>query len=458
MEGVLSCESPGPVDSTMEEQARDQIRTAVNDQGRSLEPNSPTTQIGTDTVENDDGESSRVQHGNKHSQKQPKHIRATSDPNKSIIDPKKSSKLKSAAISRTSAALNSKWALVRYGENLEEDTEPGNQQRALVRRSGINTFNDELHLAARRGATQVARHCLDNGADIESKTDLGETPLHLAVLNEHDKLVLLLLERGANVEAAMDNGSKPLYIAATQGHIQIAKLLLRAHANPKSLNSKAFKTALDQAIANNHLEIVKLLLDAGLDINILSSDGNTPLYLAATYNRIRIVELLLEHGADKKIPLHDGSIVQDHIARGSTVALVLRQPPILKGPPVNVLKRLTSSIDFHTPPSIPTGLGSYEKQAACHGFEGTIVDFFLDNFKNEEQRIMETASIHEILYGKGPERIMLEARGDRLHRQTRAFRWYHLPANNVRISTFSLTKILTCKDGVDSGSSPQILH
>jgi ankyrin repeat protein len=171
-------------------------------------------------------------------------------------------------------------------------------------------------------------------------------------------LVLLLLERGANVEAAMDNGSKPLYIAAIQGHIQIAKLLLIAHANLKSLNSKTLKTALDQAITNNHLEIVKLLLDAGLDINILSSDRSTPLYLAATYSRIRIVELLLEYGADKRIPLHDGSIVQDHIARGSAVALLLRQPPILKGPSVNVPKRLTSSIDFHTPPLIPTGLGS----------------------------------------------------------------------------------------------------
>jgi hypothetical protein len=97
---------------------------------------------------------------------------------------------------------------------------------------------------------------------------------------------------------------------------------------------------------------------------------------------------------------------------------------------------------------------AHEKRAACHGFEATIVDFFLDNFKDEEQRIMDTAPIHEILYGKGPERIMLEARGDRLHRQTRAFRWYHLPANNVRISTFSLTKILTFTDGVDSGKYP----
>lgn len=365
MEGVLSSENQGPVDSST---------------------NSSTTQKGIDTAENGDGESPRVQQGNKHSQKQPKHIRAASDSNKSIVNPKKSPSLKSAATSRTSAVSNPKWALVRYGENLEEedDAEPGNQHGTLVRRSGLDTINAELHLAARRGATQVARHCLDNDADIESKTDLGETALHLAVLNEHDNLVLHLLERGANAEAAMDNGSKPLYIAATQGQIQIAKLLLRAHANPKSLNSKTLKTALDQAITNNHLEIVKLLLDAGLDINILSSDGNTPLYLAATYNRIRIVELLLEYGADKKIPLHDGSIVQDHIARGSAVALVLRQPPILKGPPVNVPKRLTSSIDFHTLPSIPTGLGSYEKRASCHGFEATIVDFFLDNFKNEE--------------------------------------------------------------------------
>jgi ankyrin repeat protein len=341
-----------------------------------------------------------------------------------------------AATSKSSTDPNLEWALVRYGSNPEGYDANANWDRTLVSMRGINSFNAGLHLATREGDIRLARYCLDNGADIESKSQHGQTALHLAVLNVYEYLVLLLLERGADVEAAMDNGARPLYIAAFQGHAQIAKLLLRAHADTESWNPKTRRTALCQAITNNHFEIVKLLLDGGVEINGLTSDGYSPLYTAARNNNPEIVELLLEYGADKNAPLRDGTTVEDHVEHGSSVAMVLRRPPIRKGPSVNAPKmRSTPSITFPRPLKAPRQ-DQYDKLAACYGFEATIVDFFLDAYQDEERRIAETASIYDTLYERGPDRIMSEARGNRLQRQKPAFRWYHLPANNVRILPF----------------------
>ncbi|KAG9248495.1 hypothetical protein BJ878DRAFT_410015, partial [Calycina marina] len=39
--------------------------------------------------------------------------------------------------------------------------------------------------------------------------------------------------------------------------------------------------------------------------------------------------------------------------------------------------------------------------------------------------------IYDVLYGKGPEAIMSDERGNKMSGQQAMFRWYHLPANNM---------------------------
>jgi hypothetical protein len=48
----------------------------------------------------------------------------------------------------------------------------------------------------------------------------------------------------------------------------------------------------------SNIEIVKLLLDKGADVNLTDKYGNTPLHLAASDGHIEIVKLLLEKGSD----------------------------------------------------------------------------------------------------------------------------------------------------------------
>lgn len=59
---------------------------------------------------------------------------------------------------------------------------------------------------------------------------------------------------------------------------------------------------LHLAVLSSHLQVVKLLLERGCDVNQLMDDGETVLHIAAVTGHVEIVKLLLAHGCevDKK--------------------------------------------------------------------------------------------------------------------------------------------------------------
>ena len=64
---------------------------------------------------------------------------------------------------------------------------------------------------------EVVKVLLDAGADLEARTDFGETPLHvavrLAVIRGTPEVVKMLLDAGANLEARSELGFTPLHLA-----------------------------------------------------------------------------------------------------------------------------------------------------------------------------------------------------------------------------------------------------
>jgi ankyrin repeat protein len=56
-------------------------------------------------------------------------------------------------------------------------------------------------------------------------------------------------------------------------------------------------TPLHRAAANGKLEICKLLLQSGADINKIDGDGKTSLQRAKSSNHSSVVQFLVEHGA-----------------------------------------------------------------------------------------------------------------------------------------------------------------
>jgi hypothetical protein len=180
-------------------------------------------------------------------------------------------------------------------------------------------------------------------------------------------------------------------------------------------------------VENGHVAVAKSLLRAGADIDARSPSGLTPLFCAVRRRDVQLVEYLLEHGANKKLHLDNGQKVDDFAKGNATIVALLQSSQVLQGPSIKNPKSTNSERRFIQTPSLPAEV---DKQDACHGFEATIIDFFLGD---REERIQMSASIYDVLYGKGAEAIMESERVALMGEQQAQFRWYHLPANNVGI-------------------------
>jgi ankyrin repeat protein len=84
------------------------------------------------------------------------------------------------------------------------------------------------------------------------------------------------------------------------GNLERVKLLLEAGADVNYKTSKR-RTALMWAIAFGNIDICRLLIDHGADLNNKTKDYLTPLMYAVLYNRIELLKLLLSHGANINI-------------------------------------------------------------------------------------------------------------------------------------------------------------
>lgn len=60
-------------------------------------------------------------------------------------------------------------------------------------------------------------------------------------------------------------------------------------------------TSLHMATQFGHLQIIKLLIKNGADINTQNAFGNIPMFYVPNENAVEICKLLMKHGADPTI-------------------------------------------------------------------------------------------------------------------------------------------------------------
>ncbi|KAF1810351.1 GDPD-domain-containing protein [Eremomyces bilateralis CBS 781.70] len=147
-----------------------------------------------------------------------------------------------------------------------------------------------LHYAAEQGTVQVCRELLDrmlawnlvnNGQDFEADAwldDDGFAPLHLSIINGNPLTGKLL------VEARYGSGSQTT-VESTQ----------------TSRHNTA--TALALAVKANHVSTIKILVEAGLDLNVRNGNGETILHECARCGRDECLKVLLEGTGPKKLDL-----------------------------------------------------------------------------------------------------------------------------------------------------------
>lgn len=142
-------------------------------------------------------------------------------------------------------------------------------------------------------AAETVIYMLRWGANVNSKTKQGKTPLFEAISVRRIDLIMLLLDHGANPNLA---GPKhPLWAAVHNP----AALQLLINRGAKCTMTPGI---LELATSINNMESVNILLKAGVSPNIKKDGVYTPLCSAIRDDRAETVTLLLAHGADPNIP------------------------------------------------------------------------------------------------------------------------------------------------------------
>jgi uncharacterized protein len=201
-----------------------------------------------------------------------------------------------------------------------------------------------LALAIFNGNYELASYLVDSKADVNKADAQRFTPLFWAVDRRNMEtapnfpwmvtadpmpLVRNLLDAGANPNAAVNNTPRArmregsprivfataLMRAAFAADLELVKLLLDRGADPRMI-SKDGETMVSAAAGlafihgyhrgkspEERLQVVRLFVELGNDVNQADDYGITPLMAAANYGNVAIIQYLIDAGAD--LSAHD---------------------------------------------------------------------------------------------------------------------------------------------------------
>lgn len=167
-----------------------------------------------------------------------------------------------------------------------------------------------LNLLAQSGSEDIAQLWLYSGVDINARDSEGNTALIISIAFQNHEISRLLLRHNADVNAKNKDGRTALieYLLQVQNKhgkvdFEFLKLLINAGADVNEGNYYDSK-ALILAFTTTDQCALQLLLDAGADPNARGEDGQTCLHYAALrdYSNIcKSIELLLKAGADMEV-------------------------------------------------------------------------------------------------------------------------------------------------------------
>uniref|UniRef100_A0A8D0GQS4 Protein phosphatase 1 regulatory subunit n=1 Tax=Sphenodon punctatus TaxID=8508 RepID=A0A8D0GQS4_SPHPU len=237
----------------------------------------------------------------------------------------------------------------------ETDLEPPVVKR---KKTKVKFDDGAVFLAAcSSGDTDEVLRLLERGADINYANVDGLTALHQACIDDNVDMVKFLVENGANINQPDNEGWIPLHAASSCGYLDIAEYLISHGAHVGAVNSegdtpldiaeeeameellqnevnrqgvdieaarkeeerimlrdarqwvnsgrindvrhaKSGGTALHVAAAKGYTEVLKLLIQAGYDVNIKDYDGWTPLHAAAHWGKEEACRILVENLCD----------------------------------------------------------------------------------------------------------------------------------------------------------------
>lgn len=165
--------------------------------------------------------------------------------------------------------------------------------------------NDSTALvaAAYGNHVEVARLLIGARADVNAKDVTEQSAFHIATseVGEGVALLELTLDSGADVTAKDGYNGTGLIRAAHRGYVEIVRRLLEAGIEIDHVNRLRWTALLEAIILGDggeaHTEVVRALVEAGADVDLADGEGVTPLEHARRSGYAAIAEILANAGA-----------------------------------------------------------------------------------------------------------------------------------------------------------------
>lgn len=205
----------------------------------------------------------------------------------------------------------------------------------LSKGADVNAKNNggmtALMVAAFGGYADSVRALLTSKAEPNAKDNQGRTALMAGATSGDAAVVDALLKAGADATATDAGHGSPMTYAAAEGYASVMQVLQRAGLKPNAgdlalasagCHTDAVKLALASGVSVNGAEgqivpllsaaggdcvdVVRMLLDGGANINAKDGDGWTALMKAAQAGHPDMVRLLMQRGADMSVADSNG--------------------------------------------------------------------------------------------------------------------------------------------------------
>ncbi|MEG4227579.1 ankyrin repeat domain-containing protein [Microcoleus sp. N9_B2] len=221
----------------------------------------------------------------------------------------------------------------------------------------IDNINILLFSAAYTGNLLEVKKLLANNADVHFKTYLDQTLLHAAAFGGNQTIVQLFLQKGLDVRAIDKAGKTALHMAAAGGGSGVIDLLIASGADMEAIDRNQ-RTALNIAAESGNFAAMKALINRGANVKndqilfavisrfkpgkkklemvelILKNQAQIPqglLYSAVSCGDIDLVKLLIDRGADVNAPdPYDNTTLLMRIVQPNTGISGLLKPKFVK--------------------------------------------------------------------------------------------------------------------------------
>ncbi len=168
-------------------------------------------------------------------------------------------------------------------------------------------YGTPLVSAACCGQIKIVEFLLEHGADINAQMGWDEAEgmnaLHCAVSNNEIKMIKYLMKKGIHIDQVRAVGGTPLFDALEEGKMEIVRLLVESGANINTPGREvvgrfdSLGTPLNYAVGKGDISLVRYFIKHGANINFHGNASNSPLHVAAGDGRFKIAQLLISQGA-----------------------------------------------------------------------------------------------------------------------------------------------------------------